>query len=513
MTAPVTRPGRVLLLASVFAVAACGLAYELVAGTLSSYLLGDAVTQFSLVIGVFLCAMGAGSWLARFIHDRLVERFVRLEIAIGIVGGASSIILFAASAWAEPVFPVLFYLLVSVLGALVGVEVPLLVRIVKEGGGVVEALSDVLALDYLGALAGSILFPLFVLPLLGLSRASVVFGLLNLAVAAAGVRLIEPPRRRAVSIEVAGAAVLLVGLLAVSPRLVGFLEDELYEDRIVFAQSTRYQRVVVTRWRTDLRLYIDGHLQFSSVDEARYHEALVLPAMTAAGEPRSVLILGGGDGLAAREILKFPSVEHVTLVDLDPEITAMARTRRDFVALNGGSLSSPKVAVVSSDAMQYLRDSSDFFDVIIVDLPDPDSEALAKLYSTSFYALAARRLSAHGVLVTQATSPFYAREAFWCIVRTLEAAVPADLPGTLSVLPYHENVPSFGEWGFVLASRAPIDPTRLAPTVATRYLTAPVMQAMFVFGKDLEAPAVKPNRLDDPVVFRYHRDGWRRFNQ
>jgi spermidine synthase len=511
----VPRPrGRVLLLVSVFVVAACGLAYELVAGTLSSYLLGDATTQFSLTIGVFLCAMGAGSWLARFVRSNLLVRFVELEVAVGVLGGASTLALFAVSAWAEAAFPPFFYLLLAVLGALVGVEVPLLVRIVKDEGGFNEALSDVLALDYLGALAGSILFPLFVLPLLGMSRSAVVFGLLNLGVAAAALPLLDSSARRRLGVLVGVGAACLTALLVASPRLVGFLEDALYEDHIVYARSTRYQRIVVTRWHDDLRLYLDGHLQFSSVDEARYHEALVVPAMEAAVHPRSVLILGGGDGLAAREVLKYPTVEKVLLVDLDPGMTELGRTRRDFVRLNEGSLASPKVTIANADAMQTLRKDDAFYDVILVDLPDPDSEVLAKLYSTAFYALAEKRLALHGVLVTQATSPFYSREAFWSIVRTLQAAVPAELPGALRVIPYHESVPSFGEWGFVLASHDELDPKSLAPRVPTRYLTAGTLQAMFVFGKDMTAPAdVRINRLDDPVLFRYHRDGWRRFNE
>jgi len=504
---------RAVLLGSVFVVAACGLAYELIAGALSSYLLGDAVTQFSFVIGTFLSAMGAGAWIARFIHTRLVERFVQVEIAIGLLGGSASVLLFALNAFAQPVFPVCFYALCAVLGALVGIEIPLLVRIVKEGGGFIEALSDVLALDYLGALGGSLVFPLLVLPWLGLSRASVVFGLLNLAIAGAGISLVEHGRRR-ITVQLGLAFAVLVTLLVVSPRLVGFFEDVLYEDHVVFAKSSRYQRIVLTRWRTDVRLYLDGHLQFSSIDEARYHESLVVPAMEAAGKPRSVLILGGGDGLAAREVLKYPSVERIVLVDLDPEMTELARTRQELVALNLGALSSPKLTVVSEDAMRFVEMSEDFFDVVIIDLPDPNSEGLAKLYSTAFYALVARRLSAHGVLVTQATSPFYAREAFWCIAETLRATLPADgpTPGFVPV-PYHQNVPSFGEWGFVLAARRPLDPSGLAPAMPARFLTPAVMQAMFAFGQDMQAPEVRVNRLDDPVVFRYHREGWRRFNQ
>ncbi|MFC1896741.1 polyamine aminopropyltransferase [Thermodesulfobacteriota bacterium] len=431
----------VILLGSVFLVAACGLVYELVAGAVSSYILGDAVTQFSLVIGTFLCAMGLGSYLAKFVHKDLLRTFVVIEIWIGLVGGSSSIAMFAASAYAESIFPVFFYCLCACIGILIGVEIPLLIRILREAHGLRGSLSNVLALDYLGALAGSILFPLVVLPYLGLSRSSVVFGLLNLSVAAVGLTLLKESRRGVAWSLVASYAILLSALFF-SGRVVGFLEDLLYQDSIVYAQTTRYQRIILTRWRDDTRLYLNGHLQFCSRDEARYHEALVIPAMEASPKARRVLILGGGDGLAAREVLKYPHVQSIDLVDIDPAVTNLARSRRECLLLNKGSLNSPKVRIFNLDAMEFMEKTSDFFDVIIADLPDPSSENLAKLYSRAFYTLCLRRLSDTGVLATQATSPFYARNAFSCIVRTIgHAGVDhPDLP-RLHPRPYHINVP------------------------------------------------------------------------
>lgn len=493
--------------------AACGLIYELVAGAVSSYLLGDAVTQFSLVIGVFLSAMGLGSFLARFIHRRLLETFVEVEIWLGLVGGLSSLAMFAVSAYAGPVFPVFFYALCAVIGTLVGIEIPLLVRILREGGGLSAALSNVLALDYLGALAAAILFPFVVLPLVGLSRASVLFGLMNLAVAFAGIRLL--PGRRAFTLARAGVVtLLLLGALAASGSLVGFLEDVHYQDDVVYAKDSAYQRVVLTRWRDDLRLYLNGNLQFSSVDEARYHEALVVPAMESHPQPRQVLILGGGDGLAAREVLKYAHVEHVTVVDIDPVVTTLSRERRELRALNGDSFRDARVEVVNDDALLFLERDSTFYDVILADLPDPNSETLAKLYSTSFYALVARHLSAGGIFVTQATSPFFAPKAFWCILATLEAAVPPGGAPPLRAVPYHVNVPSFGEWGFVMAARVELAVDTLRPSVPTRFLTGEVLRAMFAFGKDLRLPETPTvNRLDDPVLFQYYEAGWRYYNE
>lgn len=504
---------RIVLLGSVFIIASCGLVYELVAGAVSSYILGDAVTQFSLVIGVFLSSMGLGSYLAKYIQGNLLKAFIEIEIGIGLTGGLSSLIMFAVSAYAADLFGVVFYGLCILIGVMIGIEIPLLIRILKENVDFSEALSHVLAIDYIGALAGAILFPLLVLPYLGLSRASFVFGVLNLAVAGAGLAVL-PGRRLWISLRLTAAVLFLFMALGFSVRMVGYFEDLLYQDTIIFSKTTPYQRIVLTRWRNDFRLYLNGNIQFSSVDEARYHEALVIPAMEACARPGDVLILGGGDGLTAREVLKYKSVRRVVLVDIDPEMTAIGQNRPELRALNQDSLHSPKVEIVHLDAMQYVEKNSSAFDAIIVDLPDPSNGALSKLYSKSFYALCARRLRPGGVLVTQATSPFFAPEAFWCIVKTLNNAVTAaaGLDGLVAV-PFHVNVPSFGEWGFAMAARHTIDPKRLPVSVPTRFLNSERLQAMFTFGKDTRPPeGLEINRLELPVLDGYYKRGWGRFH-
>ena len=502
---------RVVLLGSVFIVASCGLVYELVAGAVSSYLLGDAVTQFSLVIGVFLCAMGVGSFLAQYIRQHLLRTFVELEIWLGLLGGLSSLMMFAVSAYAGHLFAPFFYSLCTVLGILVGIEIPLLIRILDdgEGGGVRQALSHVLALDYIGALGGAILFPFVALPMLGLSRASVVFGVLNLAVAAAGLTLLAPPRLSMI-LRHALASVALIAAFFGSATWIGFLEDRLYQDEVVYAKDSSYQRIVVSRWRDDTRLYLNGHLQFSSTDEARYHESLVVPAMEAT-RAREVLILGGGDGLAVRDVLRYPHVESITLVDIDPAITQLASSHPVLRELNSGSLENEKLRIVHRDAMGFLEESRDFYDAILVDLPDPSTPTLAKLYSRSFYALAAKRLRQNGVLVTQATSPYFARQAYWCIVTTIENAVAADELGLLTY-PYRVHVPSFGEWGFVLASRRQLDVSQLGVSIETRFLDPATLQSLFVFGKDISRVDAEITRLDDPVLHRYYEAGWKGYN-
>jgi len=501
---------RLILLVAACVVAACGLVYELVAGAVSSYLLGDAVTQYSLVVGTYLCAMGIGSWLARFVRHEVLSTLVLVELLLALFGGLSGLFTFAVGAWLMPWFIPLFYGQLLVIGALVGVEIPLLVRLIRtEERDTSHTVSDVLALDYMGALLGSLAFPLLVLPLLGMSKSSLVFGLLNLLVAALLVPMLEKPRWTSVVLT----AAILLGALFGSGRIVRHVEDAMYQDTVVYTEQTPYQRIVLTRWRDDLRLYIDGHIQFSSIDEARYHEALVVPAMSAVPHPARVLVLGGGDGLAVRRILRHPAVTTVDVVDLDPAITGLARSWPGLAALNGGALDDPRVSVHHTDAMAFVEDSDQTWDVVLIDLPDPHSPTLAKLYTTAFYSSVARRLSRGGVLATQASSPFYAREAYWSIVGTIEATSPDHPGGALVAWPYHHHVPSFGEWGFVLASRRTLEPDQLTPTLPTEVFDAPTLRAMFLWDKDLAMrPDVGVNTLDDPVVATYYNRGWRTFN-
>lgn len=510
--APLGRGRRIVLLAAVFVVAACGLVYELVAGAVSAYLQGDAVTQYSLVIGTFMCAMGLGSWLARFVTTHLLERLVQVELLLALVGGLSSLTTFAVGAWLSPWFGVAFYGQAIVIGTLVGLEIPILVRLLKEEGELTGALSDALALDYVGALLGAVAFPLLALPLLGLSRSSLVFGLMN-AVVAGGLSLLLKARTGPLLAVAAVVGVLGTAFVA-SDRVVRMVEDRLYQDDIVYTEQSPYQRLVVTRWRDDVRLYLDGHLQFSTTDEARYHEALLVPVL-AATRPRRVLVLGGGDGLALRRILSHPDVEHVDLVDLDPAVTTWASTFAPMVELNGGAFDDPRVTVHHTDAFVFVEETAETWDAIVADLPDPHSATLARLYTTAFYALLARRLTPQGALVTQATSPFYAPEAFWTIAATVARSVPADHPlGPLRVHPYHLHVPSFGEWGFVLAARRDLDVSALAPTIDTAVLTPESTAALFVFDKALgDRSQARVNTLDDPNLAESYLRGWRRYNE
>jgi spermidine synthase len=449
--------------------------------------------------------MGVGSWLSRFVGKGLAARFVQVEILVGVVGGFSSTFLFLSFAHAAS-FRVLLYLIVFVVGTLVGLEIPLMMRILKDRLDFKDLVSQVLTMDYIGALFASVLFPLLLVPRLGLLNTALLFGLLNIGVAAATLHLLRDaiPRRTGLGVACAAAVVALTLGLVFSGSIASRAEGDMYADEVIFAKSSPYQRIVLTRWKDDWRLFLNGNLQFSTMDEYRYHEALVHPALSAHGAPRRVLILGGGDGLAAREVLRDPRVERVTLVDLDPMMTRLFSNHTELSRLNGGALRDHRVRIVNADAYRWLEGSGERFDVVIVDFPDPSNYAVGKLYTTAFYRLLRRRLSPGGLVSVQSTSPLFARTTFWTIVATMEAA-------GFATRPYHAYVPSFGEWGFVIGTTAPYRvPSSFPPGL--RYLTPAIARGMFDFPADMARIRCEPNRLDTQILVQHYEREWARIN-
>jgi spermidine synthase len=496
-------PLVIALLVSVFAVATCGLVYELLASTIASYLLGDSVTQFSTVIGTYLFAMGIGSWLSRYVTKGELALFVRVELLIALIGGTSAALLFILFPVVSS-FRVALYGIVFIIGALVGLEIPLLMRILRGQFSFGDTVSNVLTFDYIGALAASLLFPLVLVPHLGLVRTGFLFGLLNAVVALAV--LFALPKKGALVADKA-IAVLLIAFLAtglvLGPRLQNWAENAGYAENVVYATSTPYQRIALTRNGDDLRLYLNGNLQFSSRDEYRYHEALVHPAMGRVANPANVLILGGGDGLAAREVLRWPTVRRVTLVDLDPEMTRLFASSAMLVKLNKGALSDPRMTVINADGFRWLREARTTYDVIIVDFPDPVDFAVGKLYTDAFYRELVRALSPGGLVAVQSTSPLVAPQSFWTVATTMEAV-------DLTTRAYHAYVPSFGEWGFTLASRGPI-PNKPVILPGNRFLSAETESRMFDFPPDMARRAVEVNRLDNQALVRTFASEWAKY--
>jgi spermidine synthase len=353
-----------------------------------------------------------------------------------------------------------------------------------------------------GALIASLLFPLVLVPHLGLVRSSFLFGALNVMVALVTLQLLRRHVAWGRSLQAAGAVILagLIAGIAFSDRLLAWSEKATYVDTVIFARSTPYQRIVITREASDLRLYLNGNLQFSSRDEYRYHEALVHPGLARLNNPGSVLVLGGGDGIAVREALKYPSVTNVTLVDLDPEMTHLFSTQELLVRINESALLSPKVHVINADAFVWLRSNTNRYDFIIADFPDPSNFSLGKLFTTAFYSHVHSALRPGGAMVVQCTSPWVARKSFWCVNETLRAS------GFVTE-PYHLYVPSFGEWGFIMASRKPMAQTLHLPE-GLKFISDGTAPDMFHFPPDMGPLKVEPNRLNNQTLVRYFEEEW-----
>ncbi|MCE1247191.1 MAG: polyamine aminopropyltransferase [Firmicutes bacterium] len=501
------------ILSSAFAISICGISYELLAGTISSYFLGNAVLQYSLTIGLFLSAMGIGSYLSRKFEKNLLESFLVIQILVGLTGGFSTFFLFMAYRFTM-VFSLLFYLFLLFLGMLIGLEIPILVRILKDYEALKFSISDILAFDYIGALLASILFPLFILPHMGLMHASFFYALINMVVVFLNISVFSGILKKKKAFLTAAFAVsaILFGGLIMSGKMVSFFESRLYEDEIIVTRQTKYQRIVVTNYAGDMRLYLDGNLQFSSWDEYRYHEALVHPVMNLTANRENVLILGGGDGLAAREVFKYPEVKKLTLVDLDPEMVDLCKTNFLISRLNCGSLSEPRMNLVYQDAYKFLETSQDRYGVIIVDLPDPNNEGLSKLYTVSFYRLIRHHLAKGGAVCVQSTSPYFARRTFWCVKHTIEkAGTGSEVGKDLYVKPYHLYVPSMGDWGFCLASDRDFKPEDIRiKNISSKYIKEDVTP-FFFFAKDEDEVPTEINTLNSHKLLYYYDQEWKKW--
>lgn len=490
-----------LLLLSIFVISTCGLIYELIAGTLASYLLGDTITQFSTVIGVYLFAMGIGSFLSKYIERRIVETFIQVEIIIGLIGGFSAALLFVSFQYVSH-FRVLLYSIVTITGICVGLEIPLLMRILKQQYDFKDLVSKVFTFDYVGALLASLLFPLVLVPYLGLIRSAFLFGFLNTSVSFLALRVFRPQMKsyRILSFQALLSVFLLITGFVFSNQINQFSESISYSGNIIMSQQSAYQKIVLTRSGNDLRLHLNGNLQFSSRDEYRYHEALIHPGLSRLDKPKQVLVLGGGDGLAVREILKYPSIQSVTLVDLDPAMTRLFKTFPPLVALNQNALNSDKVEIYNEDAFIWMRNNQKRFDFIVLDFPDPSNFSLGKLYCKLFYQYLYNALSEEGIAVVQSTSPFIAIKSYWCIANTLESV-------GFYLKSYQSYIPAFGSWGFhLVAKNALFKAPKNLPDL--RYLSSPVIESLFVLPKDIQKVDTEINTLNNQSLVRYFESEW-----
>lgn len=497
---------RFIYFISVFVVATCGLVYELVAGALASYLLGDSVTQFSTIIGCYLFAMGVGSYLSKYINKNLVHFFIKVEILIGLVGGLSATILFLLFDHVSS-FRLILYSIVFVVGMLVGIEIPLIMRILKNELEFKDLVSKIFSFDNLGALFASLLFPLVLVPHLGLIRTALLFGILNVAVAFLTLIYFRSKfnwSKSLLSVSMASMVLLIVAFV-LGNKLTDWTENMSYGDKVVYSHATPYQKILLTQSGHEMKLFLNGNLQFSSKDEYRYHESLVHPGLASLKEPKKVLIFGGGDGLAAREVLKYPSIEKIVLVDLDKKMTELFSENEFLTKLNDKALLSPKVQVYNQDAFIWIKDHKETYDFIIVDFPDPSNFSLGKLYSITFYNHLNTLLAPEGLAVVQSTSPYVARKSFWCINKTLNYA-------GLVTHPYHTYVPSFGEWGYILATKSNYRIPQVLPE-NLKFLTLETLPSYFKFPSDMNEIEVDINRLNNQNLVKYFEEEWSVYTQ
>jgi len=462
--------GRFLILVTVFVCAACGLVYELELVALASYLVGDSVTQASVVLSVMVFAMGVGSLLAKWLRCRAAVGFGAVEAVLALLGGCSAMALYACFAWYGQSRSALVGFSFAI-GVLIGAEVPLLMTLIQrvrrqDPGG---AVADLFAADYVGALVGGLAFPFLLLPAFGQLTGALVTGAVN---AVAGGALVLWLFRRDLSARSRWALIvvnaLVLALLAAGAVLTPSFEraarQAVYGPEVRVAVRTGVQEVVLTGGRTrgrPLSLFLDGRLQVSGHDELRYHEALIHPAM-AAGPHRRVLVLGGGDGLAAREVLRYGGVRSVTIVERDPGVVRLARRDPALSALNGGAYRDPRVRVVTADAFDWLRRNA-AYDVVVCDLPEPGLTPSTKLYSQEFYGLAERVLAPGGRLAVHAGEAGPRPRAYWTVDATMRSVGLRTVPYVVTVPPAPGGPTADGptgdgprDWGFLLAARDPV---------------------------------------------------------
>lgn len=492
--------GRLLLITTLL-ISICSIIYELLISSISSYLQGDSILQFSITIGLYMSAMGIGSYVSKYIKNNLFNKFIFIEMSIGILGGFSSFILFIVNIYTQ-IYVLIMYILIILIGIFVGLEIPILTRIIENNeSNVRKNLANIFTFDYIGGLIGSIAFPILLFPKLGFITTAFLVGLINVITAVIIVFKYKQFIENIKIVKIISITILIIMLtfLCTGNIITNKIEEGLYRDDVILSKQTPYQKIVMTKHKDDVRLFLDGNLQFSSNDEYRYHEALVHVPMMYAKKHDRVLVLGGGDGLAVRELLKYNDIKEIVLVDIDKDMTDLCATDKQISKLNNNSLTNEKVKVINEDGYIYVKENQEKFDVIIIDFPDPNNESLNKLYTNVFYNYIKANLTEDGVMVCQSTSPYYAKKSFWCINKTIKSQFK-------NVIPYHLQVPSFGEWGFNVAFNTENERKELQ--VETKYLNSENINSMFNFGKDeiIDMNLIEKNDMFKPTLITYYNE-------
>lgn len=520
-------PSRTLKVA-LFATGLSGIVAEYILSTLATYFLGDSVKQFTLIVSVMLFSMGLGSRLSQFFKKHLIELFIGCELILSLLVSFCSLLTYGIASVSEWI-GIVIYTLSILIGLLIGFEIPLVTRINENYEELRFNISSVMEKDYYGSLLGGVFFAFIGLPFIGLTYTPFILGIVNFLVGVLVLFTLKPlfvgnwqSTLKIISLAVLG--IIIFGLVGAEP-VVMYGEQKRYKDKIVFEEQSRYQKIVMTQYKDDYWLYLNSHLQFSTFDEWLYHEPLVHPVMQLATQADKkiekeykaegkidVLILGGGDGCAAREVLKYDNINSITLVDLDPAMTELGKENLILTKVNQNSLNNERVKIYNNDAFNFLADSMVFYDVMIVDFPDPKTIEVNRLYTLEFYQLCYQHLRPKGIMITQAGSPYYAAKAFDCIDKTMQAA-------GFETLPMHNQVLTMGEWGWVVGSKAlKSEELKTAmqslqiKNIDTKWLNHDAMLQITSFGKQWKVNEEQLNELEvntihNPVLYRYYHEG------
>lgn len=496
-----------------FATGLSGIVAEYVLSTLATYFLGNSVLQWTMIVSIMLFSMGVGARITKIMDGNLLEKFIWIEIALSILASFVSLITYTTAIYSVYTGFVIYGLCV-IIGLLIGMEIPLVIRINDSFETLKINVSSMMENDYYGSLLGGVFFAFVGLPFLGLTYTPFVLGFVNYAVAIVLLSVLWKDLGYQVKMRLstANAAVLLMLVLGITGanKVIAHGEEVRYKDRVIFSEQTKYQKLVITQSNSDYWLFINGNQQLSTVDEIMYHEPLVHPLLKLHPNPKDVLILGGGDGCAAREILKYNVVEKITLVDLDPEMTNLALVHPVLSEINQHALEHEKVTTINQDGYSFLEKENKYYDIIIIDLPDPKSIELGRLYSYEFYKLCRKVLRPNGLIVTQSGSPYFAARAFKCIENTMSEA-------GFSTVPIHNQVITLGEWGWILGSKSLTKEQFKKALVnlefediPTKWINNEAMTLMTSFGKDFtinKKDSIEINTIHNPVLFKYYLNG------
>lgn len=505
-----------LLFLALFTTGLAGIVAEYCFATMATYFGGDSVTQWAIVISLMLFSMGLGSRISSSFQNNLLTIFVAVEFLLSILVSFSAVSTYYLATQIEFVVGYIYFMSV-VTGILIGMELPLAIRINEQFQHLKFNVAHILEKDYYGSLIGGLFFVFIGMPYLGLSNIPFILGFINLLVALILIQVFKHQQTNQQS-----SFALLMGLTILVGLIIGFSNSEQiilrseqnrYKDKIVHQDQSLYQKIVVTEWKGNNWLYLDDHLQFSTFDEALYHETITHPVYQLLQYPKKILILGGGDGCAARELLKYPKVESIVLVDIDKKLTDLFSKQPKYVQINQNALNHPKVKVINEDGFKFIEHSEDIYDLILVDLPDPRSVELCRLYSEEFYRICYNHLTPKGGIITQAGSPYYTPKAYHCIEKTIGQS-------GFNTLPIHNQILSMGEWGWVIGFKGNQDREVLINRL-NKYFTTENLKVNWIskeainlitsFGQPFylkeNLESLKSNTINNPILYGYYLDG------